>query len=269
MHRRRSGIVTRASHLCLMVAAAVAALVSAATAIEGPPGFNPGDASIFGGSGGGGLGGLGGGSGSGATGGLLGEGIDFRGGMLDWEEDEEGHRVAILRNYAVVILPQLTISARNMVLNVELQEIYAEGDVLFDEAGGNAFYCDQLTFNYQEWQGLAKNIRIRMDREDVELPVRDFLDDQPSVSMSNNRSLNDAPDQTDGGRFSQLKRMDVQATELRAHDANTFELIDAKISPSGFTRPHWYFHAPAALYRQREKIESYHNTVRIGKMPVL
>ncbi len=275
MLRRRNGIVTRASHLCLMVAAAVAALVSAASAIEGPPGFNPGDTPIFGGTGGsgGGLGGLrgglGGGGSAGGTGGILGEGIDFRGGMLDWEEDEEGHRVAILRNYAVVILPQLTISARNMVLNVELQEIYAEGDVLFDEAGGNAFYCDQLTFNYQEWQGLAKNIRIRMDREDVELPVRDFLDDQPSVSMSNSRSLNDAPDQTDGGRFSQLKRMYVQATELRAHDANTFELIDAKITPSGFARPHWYFNAPAALYRQREKIESYHNTVRIGKMPVL
>ena len=203
--------------------------------------------------------GLGGGSG-----GFLGEGIDFKGGMLDWEEDEDGHRVAILRNYAVVILPQLTISARNMVLNVEMQEIYAEGDVLFDEAGGNAFYCDQLTFNYQEWKGLAKNIRIKMDRENVELPIRDFLDTQPSTSLSNTRSINDS----DLNR-SQLKRMYVQAQELRAHDSQTFELIDAKITPDSFARPHWYFHSPAALFRQKEKIESYHNTVRIGKLPVL
>ena len=201
----------------------------------------------------------------GGGGGFLGEGIDFKGGMLDWEEDEEGNRVAILRNYAVVILPQLTISARNMVLNVEMQEIYAEGDVLFDEAGGNAFYCDQLTFNYQEWKGLAKNIRVKMDREDIDLPVRDFLDSAPSTSMGNTRSINDS----DSVSRSQLKRMYVQAQELRAHDNQTFELIDAKITPSSFARPHWYFHSPAALFRQREKIESYHNTVRVGKLPVL
>ncbi len=195
---------------------------------------------------------------------FLGEGIDFKGGMLDWEEDDNGHRVAILRNYAVVILPQLTISARNMVLNVEMQEIYAEGDVLFDEPSGNAFYCDQLTFNYQEWKGLAKNIRVKMDRANVDLPVKDFLDDAPSISMSNSLSLNDA-----GGKRSELKRMFVQAQELRAHDSQTFELIDAKITPDAFAKPHWYFRSPAALFRQREKIESYHNTVNVGKVPVL
>ncbi|MCC8189947.1 MAG: hypothetical protein LIP77_04810, partial [Planctomycetes bacterium] len=198
-----------------------------------------------------------------AMGGFLGEGIDFKGGMLDWEEDENGHRVAILRNYAVVLLPNLTISARNMVLNVEMQEIYAEGNVLFDEAQGNAFYCDQLTFNYQEWQGLAKNIRVKMDREGVELPVVDFLDSQPVVSFSTTRSINDAV------AGATLKRMYVQARELRAHDNQTFELIDAKITPDSFARPHWYFRSPAALFRQKEKIESYHNTVNIGSMPVL
>lgn len=200
----------------------------------------------------------------GGSGGFLGEGIDFKGGMLDWEEDEEGHRVAILRNYAAVILPQLTISARNMVLNVEMQEIYAEGDVVFDEAGGNAFYCDQLTFNYQEWKGLAKNIRVKMDREDVTIPIRDFLDSQPVTSTTNTRSINEV-----GEADRNLRRMYVQAQELRAHDSQTFELIDAKITPSSFARPHWYFHSPAALFRQKEKIESYHNTVRVGRLPVL
>ncbi len=230
-------------------------------AVEGPPGFNLGDAVSNAGGGDG--------DGGGLAGGLLGEGIDFRGGMLDWEEDEEGRRVAILRNYAVVILPQLTISARNMVLNVEMQEIYAEGDVLFDEAGGNAFYCDQLTFNYQEWKGLAKNIRVKMDREGVELPVRDFLDFTPSTSMTGSNSINDAGTGEAGIPVGQLKRMYVQAQELRAHDRNTFELVDARVTPSSFARPHWYFHSPAALYRQTEKIESYHNTVRIGRLPVL
>ncbi len=207
-----------------------------------------------------------GGSGFGGMGGFLGEGIDFKGGMLDWEEDDNGHRVAILRNYAVVILPQLTISARNMVLNVEMQEIYAEGDVLFDEPGGNSFYCDQLTFNYQEWKGLAKNIRVKMDRAGVELPVVDFLDQQPSTGMSNvsSTSLNEA-----GNDNKALKRMYVQAQELRAHDDKTFELIDAKITPDSFARPHWYFRSPAAILRRNEKIESYHNTVNIGKFPVL
>ncbi len=265
MHKRRKGILIG---VCLVIAGILLALASA-LALEGPPGFNPGDFSSIGsrssGSGGGGGGGiLGGGGGNG--GGLLGEGIDFKGGMLDWEEDEEGHRVAILRNYAVVILPQLTISARNMVLNVELQEIYAEGDVLFDESTGNAFYCDQLTFNYQEWKGLAKNIRVRMDRGNVELPVRDFLDEQPSTEMRSSISINDA---TPGQGTSQLKRMYVQASELRAHDQNTFELIDALVTPDAFARPHWYFHTPAALYRQGEKIEAYHNTVRVGRIPVL
>ncbi len=200
---------------------------------------------------------------SGGMGGFLGEGIDFKGGMLDWEEDDEGRRVAILRNYAVVLLPNLTISARNMVLNVEMQEIYAEGDVLFDEPTGNAFYCDQLTFNYQEWKGLAKNIRVKMDRVNVELPVRDFLDEIPSTSLSSGSySLNESA----GG---ELKRMYVQAQELRAHDAETFELIDAKITPSSFAKPHWYFRSPAALFRKKEKIESYHNTVNVGRLPVL
>lgn len=204
------------------------------------------------------------GEGPGGLGGFLGEGIDFKGGMLDWEEDDNGHRVAILRNYAVVIFPQLTISARNMVLNVEMQEIYAEGDVLFDEAQGNAFYCDQLTFNYQEWKGLAKNIRVKMDRAGVDLPVRDFLDSRPSTAMSTSMSINDST-----GKRNELKRMYVQAQELRAHDQQTFELIDAKITPDSFAKPHWYFRSPAALYRHREKIESYHNTVVVGKMPVL
>jgi hypothetical protein len=200
---------------------------------------------------------------SGELGGLLGEGLDFKGGMLDWEEDESGHRVAILRNYAVVILPRLTISARNMVLNVELQEIYAEGDVLFDEPDGNAFYCDQLTFNYQEWRGLAKNIRVKMDRAGVNIPVRDFLDQRPSPNTSDS-SLNDA-----GGNTSSLKRMYVQARELRAHDANTLELIDARVTPDAFARPHWHFRSPAAIFRRKEKIESYHNTVSVGRLPIL
>ncbi len=202
---------------------------------------------------------------AGGMGAFLGEGIDFKGGMLDWEEDDDGRRVAILRNYAVVILPNVTISARNMVLNVELQEIYAEGDVLFDEPSGNAFYCDQLTFNYQEWKGLAKNIRVKMDRTDVELPVQDFLDVAPSTGLSGSSggtSLNDA-----GG--GELKRMYVQAQELRVHDHETFEMIDAKITPSSFAKPHWYFRSPAALFRRKEKIESYHNTVNIGRVPVL
>lgn len=207
----------------------------------------------------------------GGMGDFLGEGIDFKGGMLDWEEDDEGRRVAILRNYAVVMLPQLTISARNMVLNIELQEIYAEGDVLFDDPGGNAFYCDQLTFNYQEWKGLAKNIRVKMDRSDVTLPVRDFLDIVPSTSTTRSASINDV---TGGGEGpgatpSSIRRMYVQAQELRAHDQGTFELIDAKISPSSFARPHWYFRSPAALFRRKEKIESYHNTVYAGRVPVL
>ncbi|MCD8140946.1 MAG: hypothetical protein LUE17_14430 [Planctomycetaceae bacterium] len=246
------------SFLCRIIVGALAlacAVAGHAHAIEGPPGLTMSE----------------------GTGGLLGEGIDFRGGMLDWEEDEDGNRVAILRNYAVVLLPQLTISARNMVLNVEMQEIYAEGEVLFEETGGNAFYADQLTFNYQEWKGLAKNIRIKMDRQDVDLPVRDILDARPSTSMSSARSLNDAGEEDLSGRrlggttgaTGQLKRMYVQASELRAHDQQTLELIDAKITPSGFARPHWHFHSPAALYRQKEKIESYHNTVRVGRWPVL
>ncbi len=195
--------------------------------------------------------------------GLLGEGIDFRGGMLDWEEDDDGHRVAILRNYAVVILPQVTISARNMILNVELQEIYAEGDVVFDEPGGNSFYCDQMTFNYNEWTGLAKNIRIKMDNKNVTLPVKDFLDDAPSTALTRPESL------SAGDQAGPLRRMYVQAQELRAHNADTFELIDAKITPDSFARPKWYFRSPAALLRRNEKIESYHNTVNIGKFPVV
>ncbi|MCC8179845.1 MAG: hypothetical protein LIP23_02905 [Planctomycetes bacterium] len=199
---------------------------------------------------------------------FLGEGIDFKGGMLDWEEDDEGRRVAVLRNYAVVILPQLTVQARNMVLNLELQELYAEGDVLFEETNGNSFYCDQITFNYSEWTGLAKNIKVKMDRQGVELPVRDFLDDTPSTSLSNAGgmgSINSTSDVAPGA----VRRMYVQATELRAHDRYTFELIDAQISPSSFARPHWYFGSPAALLRRTEKIESYHNTVRVGRVPLL
>ena len=256
----RKGILIRTFRLTMAAILFLFVAAQMGVAIEGPPGFGGR------GSGSGGLGSGGGGAVS--SSGLLGEGIDFKGGMLDWEEDEDGNRVAILRNYAVVILPQLTISARNMVLNIEMQEIYAEGDVLFDEAGGNAFYCDQLTFNYQEWKGLAKNIRVKMDREDLELPVRDFLDTRPATSMSSTGSINDA-DTSSAASRGQLKRMYVQAAELRAHDQDTFELIDAKITPSSFARPHWYFHSPAALFRQKEKIESYHNTVRIGNTPVL
>lgn len=199
------------------------------------------------------------GSGFGA---MFGEGIDFRGGMLDWEEDDAGRRVAILRNYAVIILPQVTISARNMVLNVELQEVYAEGDVVFKEPNGNSFRCDQLTFNYQEWNGLAKNISVTMDVSRADLPVRDFLDDAPSLSINQPSSLNDA------SLSGSIRRMYVQAEELRAHDQDTFELIDAQITPDSFARPHWHFRAPAALLRRDEKIESYNNTVVIGRMPV-
>jgi hypothetical protein len=60
----------------------------------------------------------------------------------------------------------------------------------------------------------------------------------------------------------------IHAREMRSIDRDHQEVIGAVITPSLFAKPHWGIYAASANFRKDEKVESYHNILRIRGIPV-
>lgn len=180
------------------------------------------------------------------------------GGVLDFVKEKNA---VIVRNYATLTFGEVRIRARNMIYDYKGKNVYAEGDVEFDDPSGSSFYCDWLFFNTTDWHGKAENVRLKAESKDVKLTTIDFLDETPAgVSSVDSSGV--------AGMQSQIKRISVQASELRSVDKDHQEGLGVKLSASMFAKPHWSIDSGAAVFRRGQKVASWNNVLRIGKVPV-
>ncbi|MBN2714062.1 MAG: hypothetical protein JXR97_16710 [Planctomycetes bacterium] len=188
---------------------------------------------------------------------LFGKDIQLDGGVFDYVKEKNS---VVLSKYAVVVIGETRISARNMVYNYDTKEVYAEGDVVFEEAGGSAFFCDKLFFNTIEWHGIAEHMRAKAEDPNAKVEKIAFVSEAASGPDDHSKSTANVS----GG----IKRMVIAADQIRAIDQKTYEAINASITPSLFARPHWSLTSKSMIVRKDEKVESWHNFVRIGRVPI-
>ncbi|MCX7933994.1 MAG: hypothetical protein N3A66_01895, partial [Planctomycetota bacterium] len=178
------------------------------------------------------------------------------GGVYDFLKDR---KMVVIRNYAVVRVKGATIRARNITYSLETSEVYAEGDVSFEHSSsGSRFDCDRLFIRTSDWQGLVENMRIKASREP---PPRRTILDEPALGPSSRRA-------SGIGEAGRISRMVATAKEVRSISLAHQEMIGGAITPSLFARPHWSIQSAAVNVRHNEKVESWHNVLRIGKVPV-
>ncbi len=190
--------------------------------------------------------------------GLLGDQIDIQGGEFAFDSEANA---AVLSRYAKVRIDTVTITARNMVFYRDTNEVYAEGDVSFDDSTGSAFFCDQMYFNPNTWEGLAYGVRVKGK-------IGDASSRKQNISVSP-KFLSDERHQSQAGiQLGDPNRAVVHAREMRSIDRNHQEVIGAVITPSFFAKPHWGLYAASANFRKDEKVESYHNILKIRGIPV-
>ena len=191
-----------------------------------------------------------------ADGGLFDENIQIDGGI--WET-LPGEKTVVLRSYATLVIGTTRIRARNMIYYMETNEVYAEGDVTFDDPSGSAFICDHLFFQITEWQGIAENVRVKAQRAG-RLPKIAFVEEGAVGPGSRQGGL--------AGTQGEVRHMSVIADQVRSISRDHQELIGARITPSLFYKPHWHFYSRAVNLRQNEKVESWHNFLKIGPVPI-
>ena len=192
----------------------------------------------------------------GGMGSLLGDGISLDGGNMDFVKEKNA---VVIRNYAILNVSNTRITARNMVYHNDTREVYAEGDVSFDEPGGSSFYCDRLFFDVGEWRGYAENVRIKA-KSPTPLPVVSIQDESIKGPGDLRKSKI--------GKAGSISRMFVSAREVRSINKDHQELIDAVITPSAFVNPTIGIYSKAVNVRRDEKVESWHNVLKIGNIPV-
>ncbi len=202
--------------------------------------------------------------------GMLLEDLQIDGGILDFVKEKNA---VVIRNYAVLTIGNTKIQARNMVYHYDTKEVFAEGDVVFDDPSGSSFYCDQLFFNTTEWRGIAQNVRIKAERAEVKLETQPFIEGGSGKSVigaSSSTGRNWANNvQSGGGIFDgEVKRMTVSAKSVRSINQDHQEGIGVTVSPSMFAEKHWGIHSNAVNFRKGQKIESWHNVLKIGRVPV-
>ncbi len=194
--------------------------------------------------------------------GLFGSDLQIDGGILDFVKE---NGAVVIRNYATLNYGGIKVHARNMVYYYEKKEIYAEGDVVFDQPDGNVLGCDRLFFNLLDWRGTAENIRgtarQKVTKEsDPEAAVSLLSSGRKVSPYGNNRDKN--------GKMGMPNRMVIAADRLQAISRDHQEAIHVGVTPSLFAQPHWQIASAAVNIRRKEKIESWHNVLKIGRVPV-
>lgn len=177
-------------------------------------------------------------------------------------------KAALIRDYATITIKGRTMRARNMVYFTDLGRIYAEGDVLLDDNKGTYLNCDQLYIDTKDWKGRALNIRMRnsYDKPNDISPVEEnnVTRYRPNLHASRKGPTDELTEIKDPNKM----RMNITADEVRMITKNHMEGTGVVASPSNYARPHWGVYSKAVHIRRDEKVEAFHNIVKIGKVPV-
>ena len=199
---------------------------------------------------------------------VFGENFNISGGTLNYLP---GSNAVLVRDYATLTVQGRKIRARNIVFFTDTNKLYAEGDVAVEDPKGAFLNCDQLYFDIKDWKGRARNIRIRNDDNTVNttdsVEERDVTVTRPTLGASSGLSMTDNTrrnTEIDAGKI----RMNLTATDMRMISKDHYEATNVTASPSNYARPHWSIASKSIQVRNGEKVEAYHNFIKIGKIPI-
>lgn len=197
-----------------------------------------------------------------AFGGLLGPGFQVQG-VMDIRRDKG---LIVVREYPTVTLDDRRIRARNLIF-FETGHLYAEGDVVIEDASGTTLRADRLYLDFKTWAGRAYETEIHSSQEPLKefKQVRgvDVVTDSPLLALQRVDILSEF-----GQENQQPTRINLFANDARMISKDHMEATHTWASPSNFAEPHWRFTSRAVNVRPDEKVEAYHNVLKIGKVPV-
>jgi hypothetical protein len=193
---------------------------------------------------------------------MMDEPMEFNGADMHYAQEKNAY---VIRGYGVATKGGLQIKARNMVIFVDTKELYAEGDVTVQLPDwGSIVHCDSVFLNLEEFVGEAVNVHaagtnpmLGPGTVRTEMSLQDPLGGPNRV----------------GGGFDEgeiaFNRGFVHARKMRVNSKDHVEIFDAVMTTDNSPKNQVYsFRSPAAQYRRGEKIESWNNSLWIGRIPV-
>ncbi|MHC4871049.1 MAG: LPS-assembly protein LptD [Planctomycetota bacterium] len=184
--------------------------------------------------------------------------IDVQGGQIDYVKEKNA--VAI-RGYASISTGSITIKAKNMVYFRDTKEVYAEGDVSMIEPTGGIFYCESLYFNIKEMRGESKD--VRMMGQSAEADVAKPTDLSTGLAGPGGRKSG-----WDSKTAMPFNRMFMRAKKIRSLGRDEQELLKPSLTTDNSPSPVFRLSSAAAQLKRNEKVESWHNVLWIGRVPV-
>ncbi len=184
--------------------------------------------------------------------------IDVQGGQIDYVKEQNA---VVIRGYATISTGTITIKAKNMVYFRDTKEIYAEGDVSMIEPSGGIFYCGSLYFNIKEMRGETTDVRM-MGQSNATKTAK------PTDVSTKLDSAGGKKSGWDSKTAMPFNRMFMRAKKIRSLGRNEQELLQPSITTDNSPSPIFKITSAAAQLRRNEKIESWHNILWIGKIPV-
>lgn len=195
-------------------------------------------------------------------GGLLGPNLQVQG-VMDIRR-EQG--IVVVREYPTVTMDDRRIRARNIIF-FETGHIYAEGDVVVEDSSGTTLRADRLYLDFKTWAGRAYEMELHSSQEPLKTDNRirgvDVTLYSPRYALQGNDVLSEF-----GADDQQPIRINLFANDARMISKDHMEATHTWASPSNFAEPHWRFTSRAVNVRPDEKVEAYHNVLKIGKVPV-
>ena len=200
---------------------------------------------------------------------VFGENFNISGGTLNYLPSKSA---VLVRDYAVITIQGRKIRARNIVFFTDTNKLYAEGDVSVVDPKGTFLNCEQLYFDIKDWKGRARKIRLRNEDKTVNtsdsVEERDVTLNRPTMAASSGLGMSDntrdSGSQMDAGKI----RMNLTATDMRMISKDHYEATNVTASPSNYARPHWSIASKSVQVRNGEKVEAFHNFIKIGKVPI-
>ncbi len=200
---------------------------------------------------------------------VFGDNFNVTGGTLNYLPSKNA---VMIRDYALLTIQGRTIQARNIVFFTDTNKLYAEGDVSVKDPKGTYINCEQLYFDLKDWKGRARKIRLRNEDNTVNtvdsVEEKDVSLSRPTLGGSSGFEMVDNSRNSGKEMDSGKVRMNLTATDMRMISKDHYEATNVTASPSNYARPHWSIASKSVQIRNGEKVEAFHNFVKIGKVPI-
>ncbi len=200
---------------------------------------------------------------------VFGDNFNVTGGTLNYLPSKNA---VLLRDYATLVIQGRRIRARNIVFFTDTNKLYAEGDVAVEDPKGAYLNCEQLYFDISDWKGRARKIRLRNEDNTVNtvesVEEKDVSLSRPTMGTQNGFSMTDSSRSTGSQMDAGKMRMNLTATDMRMISKDHYEATNVTASPSNYARPHWSIASKSVHLRNGEKVEAFHNFIKIGKVPI-